>query len=110
MAGLQSLRVAGRGLGRSHAMALAKQGAAVVVNDLGVTIDGSGEDATQAQQVVNEILGDTLAAPMSAYEYIDWINSESALPKPTNQAVARHRTERCCRESGVNHNEKRTTN
>ena len=47
---------AGRGLGRAHALALAKQGAAVVVNDLGVKIDGSGEDVSQAQQVVDEIL------------------------------------------------------
>ena len=33
---------AGRGLGRSHALELARQGARVVVNDLGVAADGSG--------------------------------------------------------------------
>jgi len=46
---------AGRGIGRSVALLLAKQGAAVVVNDLGVALDGSGNDATPAQQVVKEI-------------------------------------------------------
>jgi NAD(P)-dependent dehydrogenase (short-subunit alcohol dehydrogenase family) len=37
------------------ALLLAKQGAAVVVNDLGVALDGSGTDTTPAQQVVKEI-------------------------------------------------------
>ena len=47
---------AGRGLGRSHALYLAKEGAAVVVNDPGVGGDGEGEgDATPAAQVVAEI-------------------------------------------------------
>jgi NAD(P)-dependent dehydrogenase (short-subunit alcohol dehydrogenase family) len=46
---------AGRGIGRSVALLLAQQGAAVVVNDLGGALDGSGSDAGPAQQVVNEI-------------------------------------------------------
>jgi NAD(P)-dependent dehydrogenase (short-subunit alcohol dehydrogenase family) len=46
---------AGRGIGRAHALLLASEGAAVVVNDLGGTADGSGSDATAAQQVVEEI-------------------------------------------------------
>jgi NAD(P)-dependent dehydrogenase (short-subunit alcohol dehydrogenase family) len=46
---------AGRGIGRSVALLLARQGAAVVVNDLGVALDGSGTDASPAQQVVKEI-------------------------------------------------------
>ena len=45
----------GRGIGRSVALLLARQGAAVVVNDLGVALDGSGTDASPAQQVVKEI-------------------------------------------------------
>jgi NAD(P)-dependent dehydrogenase (short-subunit alcohol dehydrogenase family) len=46
---------AGRGIGRSVALLLARQGAAVVVNDLGAAVDGSGSEAGPAQQVVNEI-------------------------------------------------------
>src|SRR2546430_12408808 len=46
---------AGRGIGRSHALLLASEGAAVVVNDLGGSSGGEGADATPAQQVVNEI-------------------------------------------------------
>lgn len=47
---------AGRGLGRSHALAFAARGARVVVNDLGVSTLGEGGSASPAQQVVNEIL------------------------------------------------------
>jgi NAD(P)-dependent dehydrogenase (short-subunit alcohol dehydrogenase family) len=46
---------AGRGLGRSHALALAQAGAHVVVNDLGATVTGEGADATPAQSVVREV-------------------------------------------------------
>ena len=46
---------AGRGLGREHALLFAAEGAKVVVNDLGGEADGSGGDATHAQQVVAEI-------------------------------------------------------
>ena len=46
---------AGRGIGREHALALARAGAKVVVNDLGASLAGEGADATPAQQVVDEI-------------------------------------------------------
>jgi short-subunit dehydrogenase len=46
---------AGGGLGRLHALALAKRGAKVVVNDLGGARDGSGGSLTAAQSVVAEI-------------------------------------------------------
>ncbi|MEY2740627.1 MAG: hypothetical protein RL283_729 [Actinomycetota bacterium] len=45
----------GRGIGREHALSLARHGAHVVVNDLGAGVDGSGGDASPAQQVVAEI-------------------------------------------------------
>lgn len=46
---------AGRGLGRAHALALAAEGATVVVNDLGATLGGEGRDATPADEVVADI-------------------------------------------------------
>ena len=46
---------AGGGLGRSHALELARRGAQVLVNDLGGSLDGSGSSKSAAQQVVDEI-------------------------------------------------------
>ena len=46
---------AGGGLGRSHALELARRGAHVVVNDLGGAVDGTGGSASAAEQVVAEI-------------------------------------------------------
>jgi len=46
---------AGGGIGREHALALAREGAAVVVNDLGGSRDGSGGGSAMADQVVEEI-------------------------------------------------------
>ncbi len=46
---------AGRGIGREHALAFAREGARVVVNDLGADVDGAGRDASPAQEVVSQI-------------------------------------------------------
>jgi NAD(P)-dependent dehydrogenase (short-subunit alcohol dehydrogenase family) len=46
---------AGGGLGRTYALDLARRGAAVVVNDLGGSVNGVGGDNTAAQKVVDEI-------------------------------------------------------
>jgi len=46
---------AGGGLGRAHAQLLAKEGAAVVVNDLGGSRDGTGSGSSMADEVVEEI-------------------------------------------------------
>lgn len=46
---------AGGGLGRSHALELARRGAKVVVNDLGGSRDGAGGSSAAAQAVVEEI-------------------------------------------------------
>ncbi len=46
---------AGRGIGREHALLFASEGAKLVINDLGGAVDGSGDDRSPAQQVVDEI-------------------------------------------------------
>ena len=61
MSGINDGRVvivtgAGNGIGRAHALAFAKEGAKVVVNDLGGSRDGTGSDAGPAQAVVDEIV------------------------------------------------------
>ncbi|MGI9030126.1 MAG: SDR family NAD(P)-dependent oxidoreductase, partial [Ilumatobacteraceae bacterium] len=45
---------AGRGIGREHALSLARHGAKVVVNDLGGDVDGTGDDSSPAEQVAAE--------------------------------------------------------
>ncbi len=46
---------AGRGIGRAHALEFAREGAKVVVNDLGAELDGSGGSTGPAGEVVDEI-------------------------------------------------------
>lgn len=46
---------AGRGLGREHALAFAAEGAKVVVNDVGASLQGEGNDMSPAQEVVELI-------------------------------------------------------
>jgi NAD(P)-dependent dehydrogenase (short-subunit alcohol dehydrogenase family) len=46
---------AGRGIGRSYALAMAREGACVVVNDLGTDLQGSGQAAAPSDDVVEEI-------------------------------------------------------
>jgi NAD(P)-dependent dehydrogenase (short-subunit alcohol dehydrogenase family) len=59
---------AGHGIGREHALLFAREGAKVVVNDLGGATDGRGEDASAAQLVVDEIVaagGEAVASTTS---------------------------------------------
>ena len=60
----------GRGLGRIYAIELARRGAAVVVNDLGGTMDGEGSDAAVADQVVGEIIAAGGAA-VASHDSVD---------------------------------------
>jgi NAD(P)-dependent dehydrogenase (short-subunit alcohol dehydrogenase family) len=63
---------AGRGIGREHALSLARHGAKVVVNDLGGAVDGSGSDLSPAEQVVAEIVAMGGAAVANADNVADW--------------------------------------
>src|SRR5437870_9908676 len=62
----------GRGIGREHALLFAGEGAKIVVNDLGGAIDGSGDDRTPAQQVVDEIKAMGGEAVANADNVADW--------------------------------------
>jgi NAD(P)-dependent dehydrogenase (short-subunit alcohol dehydrogenase family) len=63
---------AGRGIGREHALLFAAEGAKVVVNDLGGAVDGSGDDRSPAQQVVDEIKEMGGEAVANADNVADW--------------------------------------
>src|SRR5437764_3645221 len=67
---------AGRGIGREHALLFASEGAKVVVNDLGGAIDGSGDDRTAAEQVVDEIKDLGGEAVANADNVADWEGSQ----------------------------------
>jgi NAD(P)-dependent dehydrogenase (short-subunit alcohol dehydrogenase family) len=62
----------GRGIGREHALLFASEGAKVVVNDLGGAVDGSGDDRTPAQQVVDEITAAGGEAIANADDVTEW--------------------------------------
>lgn len=63
---------AGGGIGRAHALAFARAGAAVVVNDHGGSVDGTGSDAGAAQAVVDEITASGGQAVADASDVGDW--------------------------------------
>jgi NAD(P)-dependent dehydrogenase (short-subunit alcohol dehydrogenase family) len=69
---------AGRGVGREYALLLARQGAKVVVNDLGTSAAGTGTDASPAQQVVDEIKALGGEAVANFTDVSDW-NGAKAL-------------------------------
>src|SRR4051812_17098612 len=62
---------AGRGIGREHALAFARAGAFVVVNDLGVALDGTAADSP-AQLVVDEIEGAGGKGVANLDDIADW--------------------------------------
>jgi NAD(P)-dependent dehydrogenase (short-subunit alcohol dehydrogenase family) len=67
---------AARGLGRAHALAFAAEGAAVVVNDYGVGVDGQSPDTTAAQRVVDEIVTAGGKAVANADDVADWAGAQ----------------------------------
>jgi len=72
---------AGRGLGRAHALMLARHGAKVVVNDLGSSADGIGNDATPAEEVVSAIRAAGGEAVMDASNVATWEGAKAVIDK-----------------------------
>lgn len=68
---------AGRGIGRAHALELARHGAAVVVNDVGVSISGEATGETPAEEVVAEIEAAGGRAVVSTADVADWDQAEA---------------------------------
>jgi len=63
---------AGRGIGRAHALEFARQGAKVVVNDIGAELDGTGGSASPARDVVDEIVAAGGEAVVDGEDVADW--------------------------------------
>jgi NAD(P)-dependent dehydrogenase (short-subunit alcohol dehydrogenase family) len=63
---------AGRGIGREIALELARQGARVVVNDIGASLSGEGTDGSIAAAVVDEIKRSGGEAAVAPYSVADW--------------------------------------
>jgi NAD(P)-dependent dehydrogenase (short-subunit alcohol dehydrogenase family) len=76
---------AGRGIGREHALALAKAGAAVVVNDRGGSLAGEGQDSSPAQEVVNEIVAAGGQAVASYADVSDFVAAEGMVQRAVDR-------------------------
>jgi NAD(P)-dependent dehydrogenase (short-subunit alcohol dehydrogenase family) len=76
---------AGRGIGRSHALLLASEGAAVVVNDLGGSAGGEGADATPAQEVVAEITAKGGRAVANHDSVSSWTGAQALVERAVSE-------------------------
>src|SRR5216117_697398 len=70
---------AGRGIGRGHALEFARQGAKVVVNDLGAELDGSGGSTGPAGEVVDAIRAMGGEAVANGDDVADWAGAQRLL-------------------------------
>ena len=75
---------AARGLGRAHALAFAAEGAKVVINDIGVELDGSGGGSGPAGEVVDEIRAGGGEAIANGADIADWEQAKAMI----DEAVA----------------------
>ncbi|SCK10535.1 NAD(P)-dependent dehydrogenase, short-chain alcohol dehydrogenase family [Variovorax sp. HW608] len=75
---------AGRGLGRAHALMLARHGARVVVNDLGSAADGTGDDVTPAEEVVAEIRAAGGEAVIDTHNVANWEGAKALVDAAVN--------------------------
>jgi NAD(P)-dependent dehydrogenase (short-subunit alcohol dehydrogenase family) len=76
---------AGRGLGRSHALHLAAEGATVVVNDLGVSLHGQAEEKSPADDVVEEIIAGGGTAVANGASVTDWAAMQQLIADTVDQ-------------------------
>ncbi|RSN55971.1 short-chain dehydrogenase [Amycolatopsis sp. WAC 04182] len=76
---------AGRGIGREHALLFAREGASVVVNDLGGANDGSGSDTGPAQEVVDEIRAAGGKAVANTANVADWAGAEELVAQAVGE-------------------------
>lgn len=76
---------AGRGIGREHALLLAKEGAVLVVNDSGGNNAGEGADAGHAQQVVDEIIAAGGRAVANTDNVADWNSAEGIVQRAIDE-------------------------
>jgi NAD(P)-dependent dehydrogenase (short-subunit alcohol dehydrogenase family) len=79
---------AGGGIGRAEARLFAREGARVVVNDVGGARDGAGADPTAAEEVVAEII-DTGAVAVASHESVVTMAGAAALVKKAVDAFGR---------------------
>ncbi|MCS5605206.1 MAG: SDR family oxidoreductase [Alphaproteobacteria bacterium] len=70
---------AARGVGKENALLLAKEGARLVVNDLGGAVDGTGTDATPAQEVANEIIAGGGEAVVNGDDVSSWDGAKNMI-------------------------------
>lgn len=76
---------AGGGIGRGHALALARYGAKVVVNDYGPNMDGSGVDPTRSDAVVREIIDGGGEAIGDAGDVGNWRDAEAMVARAVDR-------------------------
>jgi len=70
---------AARGVGRVHALGLARHGAKVIVNDLGAGVDGKGADTSPAQSVVDQIKAMGGEAEVNGDDVSSWDGSKNMI-------------------------------